>query len=233
LNTSYFGAGAYGVEAAAETYFHKKISAVTLPQAALLAGLLRTPSKTSPIEYPKLAKQRRDEVLDLMNAQGYITSGQLAGAQRTKLGVFKQPLQTNQGPAAYFVSYVQEQLLKKYGYTQTFEGGLRVYTSIDMHWQQEAINSIKSTIGSLDFGGWKPAGALVAIDPQTGYIRAMVGGTDFKKQQFNLAWQSRRQAGSAFKPFTLTTAVSQGMNPATTSPTTRRSSRCPAQRRGW
>jgi penicillin-binding protein 1A len=216
LNTSYFGAGAYGVEAAAERYFHKKISAVTLPQAALLAGLLRTPSQTSPIEYPKLAKQRRDEVLDLMDSQGYITSGQLAGATHSKLGVYEQPMQTEKDPAAYFVSYVTQQLVKKYGYTQTFEGGLRVYTSIDMHWQQEAINSIKSTIGSLNFGGWKPAGALVAIEPQTGYIRAMVGGTDFEKQQFNLAWQSRRQAGSAFKPFTLTAAVSQGMNPATT-----------------
>ena len=217
LNTSYFGDEAYGVEAAAETYFHKKISAVTLPQAALLAGLLRTPSKTTPTEYPKLAEQRRDEVLDLMYAQGYINAGQLAGAKKAKLSVFKQPLQPPQkGPAAYFVSYVQEQLLKKYGYTQTFEGGLRVYTSIDMKWQQEAISSIKNTIGSLDFGGWKPAGALVAIDPQTGYIRAMVGGTDFQKQQFNLAWQSRRQAGSAFKPFTLTAAVAQGMDPSTT-----------------
>jgi len=216
LNTSYFGDTAYGVEAAAETYFHKRISAVTLPQAALLAGLLRTPSQTSPTLYPQRAKDRRNEVLDLMNAQGYISSGQLAGAKKAKLGVFKNPLPTQKGPADYFVSYVTQQLVKKYGYAQTFEGGLRVYTSIDMQWQQEAISSIKNTIGSLNFGGWKPAGALVAIDPQTGYIRAMVGGTDFQKQQFNLAWQSRRQAGSAFKPFTLTAAVAQGMDPSTT-----------------
>ena len=96
--------------------------------------------------------------------------------------MFKEPLQTENGPADYFVSYVTDQLMKKYGYAQTFEGGLRVYTSIDMQWQQEAISAIKSTIGSLNFGGWKPAGALVAIDPQTGYIRAMVGGTDFRSR---------------------------------------------------
>ena len=130
--------------------------------------------------------------------------------------MFKNPPNTNNSEAAYFVDYVTRQLIKKYGAAQTFNGGLRVHTSIDMDWQNAALESIRSTIGSLDYGGWSPSGALVAIDPETGYIRTMVGGTDFKKQKFNLAWQSRRQAGSAMKTFVLTSAVEMGMNPAST-----------------
>ena len=133
-----------------------------------------------------------------------------------KLGVFKNPPNNNNSEAAYFVDYVTRQLIKKYGAAQTFNGGLRVHTSIDMDWQKAASSRSRSTIGGLDYGGWSPSGALVAIDPETGYIRTMVGGTDFKKQKFNLAWQSRRQAGSAMKTFVLTSAVEMGMNPAST-----------------
>jgi 1A family penicillin-binding protein len=216
LNTVYFGAGAYGVEAASRTYFHKSAAKLTLRQAALLAALIRLPSAYSPTTDPKQAKQRRDLVLDLMASQGYITQEAATEAKTTKLGVFKHPPNPNNSEAAYFVDYVTRQLIKKYGAAETFNGGLRVYTSIDMTWQDAGLTAIKSTIGGLDYGGWSPAGALVSIDPRNGYIRAMVGGTNFKKQKFNLAWQSRRQAGSAMKTFVLTSAVEMGMNPAST-----------------
>ncbi len=108
-----------------------------------------------------------------------------------------------------------KQLTKRYGSAMVFDGGLKVITSIDVKWQQAAIDIIKSTTEPLDFG-FKPSAALVAIDPANGYIRTMVGGLDYKKQKFNLAYQAKRQAGSSMKPFVLATAVEQGMNPDTT-----------------
>ena len=131
------------------------------------------------------------------------------------LGVKKHPKNQNNSMADYFTDYVTRVLTKRYGSRQVFEGGLRVYTSIDMKWQREAIEIIKSTTEPLDFG-FKPSAALVAVDPRNGYIRTMVGGLDYKEQKFNLAWQARRQAGSSMKPFVLATAVQQGMNPDTT-----------------
>ncbi len=216
LNTVYFGAGAYGVEAASRTYFHKSAEHLTLKEAALLAALIRLPSKYAPTTDPKQARERRDLVLDMMAREGYVTQARADEVKKKKLGVFKNPPNNNNSEAAYFVDYVTRQLIKKYGAAQTFNGGLRVHTSIDMDWQNAALESIRSTIGNLDYGGWIPSGALVAIDPETGYIRTMVGGTDFKKQKFNLAWQARRQAGSAMKTFVLTAAVEMGMDPAST-----------------
>lgn len=216
LNTVYFGAGAYGVEAASRTYFHKGAKTLTLKEATLLAALIRLPSKYSPTTDPKQARERRDLVIDMMASEGYITQERADAVKAKKLSVFKQPPDPNNSEAAYFVDYVTRQLIKKYGAAQTFNGGLRVYTSIDMDWQDAGLKAISGTIGGLDYGGWGPSGALVAVDPETGYIRTMVGGTDFKKQKFNLAWQSRRQAGSAMKTFVLTAAVEMGMNPATT-----------------
>jgi len=215
LNTVYYGAGAYGVEAAARTYFHKSAEDLTLNQAALLAALPRFPSQYSPVADPKLARERRDIVLDTMASLGYITEARAEKTKGKKLGVYKKPLDQNDTAATYFVDYVTRQLIKRYGTAVTFGGGLQVHTSIDLDWQEAAIKTIQSTIGDLDFG-FKPAGALVAVEPKTGYIRAMVGGEDFEKQKFNLAWQARRQAGSAMKPFVLTTAVTQGMNPRST-----------------
>ena len=104
---------------------------------------------------------------------------------------------------------------RAYGAREVFEGGLRVYTSLDSAWQNDALDVVKNTVAPLDFG-FKPSAALVAIDPATGYIRAMVGGLDFAKQQFNLASQARRQPGSAMKPFVLAAAVEKGMDPFTT-----------------
>jgi 1A family penicillin-binding protein len=215
LNTVYYGAGAYGVEAAALTYFHKPVSQLKLPQAALLAALPKFPTEYSPTTDPKLAKQQRNKVLQLMADQGYVTQQRAVRAGKQKLGVYLHPKSMNNDMANYFTDYVTRVLTKKYGTRMVFEGGLKVYTSIDMAWQREAIAVIKNTTGPLNFG-FKPSAALVAIDPRNGYIRTMVGGLDYKKQKFNLAWQAKRQAGSAMKPFVLATGVQQGMNPDTT-----------------
>ncbi len=215
LNAVYYGAGAYGIEAAARTYYHKSAKDLTLNQAALLAALPRLPSQYSPVSDAKLARRGRDIVLDTMAEQGYITVARAERTKEKKLGVFKEPLSRNQSSAAYFVDYVTRELVKHYGTAVTFGGGLKVHTSIDLKWQQAALRTIESSIGDLDWG-FKPAGALVAVEPKTGYIRAMVGGEDFKKQKFNLAWQARRQAGSAMKPFVLSAAVTQGMDPKKT-----------------
>ena len=215
LNTIYYGAGAYGVEAAANTYFHKHASELNLQDSALLAALPKFPTEYAPTTDPKLAKVRRNLVLQLMAKQGYITQQRAAAVSKKPLGVYAHGMNQNNSMAAYFTDYVTRVLTRRYGSRQVFEGGLKVYTSIDMAWQQQAIDVIKSTTGPLNFG-FKPSAALVAIDPRNGYIRTMVGGLDYKKQKFNLAWQARRQPGSSMKPFVLATAVQQGMNPDTT-----------------
>ena len=215
LNTVYYGAGAYGVEAAARTYFHKHAADLNLREAATLAALPKFPTAYSPTTDRDMALEQRNKVLQLMADQGYISEDKASHTMQSKLRVYKHPLNVNNSLADYFVDYVTRVLTKRYGSRMVFEGGLNVHTSIDMDWQREAIKIIKSTTGPLYFG-FKPSAALVAIDPRNGYIRTMVGGLDYKKQKFNLAWQAKRQPGSAMKPFVLTTAVSQGMNPDTT-----------------
>ena len=215
LNTIFYGDNAYGVEAAAETYFHKHVGQITLAQAALLAALPKAPTQFNPVVDPQQAKARRDIVLQLMAQQGYITQADAQAAMAKPVHVFKHPLGKDNSTAAYFTDYVQRILSRRYGSREVLEGGLKVYTSIDMKWQKAAIGIIKSTTGPLNFG-FKPSAALVAIDPKTGYIRTMVGGLDYKKQKFNLAWQAQRQPGSSMKPFVLATAVEQGMDPYST-----------------
>ena len=215
LNTVYYGAGAYGVEAAALTYFHEHAAELSLKQAALLAALPKFPTQYSPTSDPKLAKAQRNKVLQLMADQGYVTLARAVNVGKKKIGVYPHPPSMNNDMADYFTDYVTRVLTKHYGSRMVFEGGLKVYTSIDMTWQREAIAVIKSTTEPLDFG-FKPSAALVAIDPRNGYIRTMVGGLDYKKQKFNLAWQARRQPGSSMKPMVLAAAVLQGMNPDTT-----------------
>ena len=210
LNTVYYGSGTYGVEAAAETFFHKHVWQLDLPECALLAGLPRTPSGYSPVSYPEDALARRNLVLQQMQRQGYLTAPKAAAAEATKLAVFDRPPQPVKGPAAYFVEYVTEQLVKRYGLQTTFEGGLRVTTSLDLRLQRDAIKALQSTLPP------GPAGALVSIDPASGYVRAMVATTDFAKTKFNLAWQAHRPLGSAMKPFALLAAVERGADPATT-----------------
>ena len=210
LNTVYYGNGAYGVQAAAQTYFHKSVAKLTLAQAALLAGLPEDPSGYSPIYDPADAVARRDLVLHDMALQGYITPAQERSAQKVKLHVFRATPPGVLPAAAYFVDYVEQQLVARYGARETFEGGLRVTTTLDLRMQQDALKAMK---GTLPAG---PAGALVSIDPTNGFIRAMTTTLNWKKSQFNLAWQAHRQLGSAMKPFALVAAVEAGADPATT-----------------
>jgi penicillin-binding protein 1A len=215
LNTVYYGAGAYGVEAAARTYFHKHISQINLKEAAMLAALPKFPSAYSPTTDPKMAEQQRNKVLQLMADQGYVTQQRADKAGASKLGVYAHPPNYNKSLTDYFTSYVTGELTKHFGSATVFDGGLKVITSINVEWQKQATDIIKSTTGPLDFG-FKPSAALVAIDPANGYIRTMVGGLDYKKQKFNLASQAKRQPGSSMKPFVLATAVERGLDPDTT-----------------
>jgi penicillin-binding protein 1A len=215
LNTVYYGDGAYGAQAAAETYFHKNVWQLSLGQSALLAGLPQDPSGYSPIYDPGDALARRNVVLADMAAQGYITATQETRLVRAPVLVYHTLPPDVQPAAAYFVDYLESELVQHFGAHTVFEGGLRVYTGFDSAWQNDALRVVEGTVETLDFG-FKPSAALVAIDPATGYIRAMVGGFDFSKQQFNLASQAKRQPGSAMKPFVLAAAVEQGLDPFTT-----------------
>jgi penicillin-binding protein 1A len=207
LNSVYFGRGAYGAEAAALTYFGIRASKLSLVQATLLAGLIRAPARYDPHRDPKGAKARRDMALDAMAQQGYITwaDAQAAIAKPIKLGKAK-PGAT---PAAYFMDYVRRSLQARYGYSGTFTGGLRVTTTLDWRMQHFAERALSVNLPSRG----DPAAALVAIDPRTGEIRALVGGRNFNRAKFNLATQAHRQTGSAFKPFTLITAFEQHIDP--------------------
>ena len=190
LNTVYYGAGAYGVQAASLTYFHKPVSKVTLAQAALLAALPKFPSEYSPITDPQVITARRNLVLDGMAQQGYITVAQAAAAKadqaaRVRQAASRRP--TTRRPTSSTTSPASSST--RYGAREVYEGGLRVYTSIDMRMQQDAIAALK---GRLPPTG--QAGALVAIDPANGYIRVMTASTDFKTYKYGLAWQARASA---------------------------------------
>ena len=215
LNTIYFGNGAYGVQRAAQTYFHTTAKRLTLAQAALLAGLPADPSGYDPVTYPRAARARRLEVLRDLLEQHDVTASDLRAAARAPL---PRPQDVRlpgiQGPAAYFANYVKQQLVSKYGTRRVFGGGLNVETTIDLHLQKLARKAIESVLTVPD----GPSAALVAIRPQTGEIVAMYGGDNYRESQFNLAVQGERQAGSAFKPFVLATALREGISPSTTFP---------------
>lgn len=211
LNTVYFGANAYGVQAASRTYFDKDPKDLTLPEAALLAGLPQAPSAYSPRNHPQAALDRRNLVLTRMYTNGFITYDQYREATRARLGLAPaSPYTKVQEP--YVVAYVRKQLIDMFGEDMVFKGGLTVETTIVPRYQELAQEAIATT---LDREG-DPSAALVAIESRTGYIRAMVGGSDYDSSKFNLAAQGRRQPGSAFKTFALVGAVELGIDPYNT-----------------
>jgi len=213
LNTIYFGNGAYGVGQAALTYFHKPASKLTLPEAALLAGIPRDPSRYDPVTNPKAAKLRRRTVLDQMLQQGVIAHDEYRAARSAALPSpddIRLP-GTEAGQGQYFVNYVKQQLVDEYGSSQVFGGGMRVTTSIDLRLQKMARRAIAKTLSNPE----GPQAALVAIVPSTGEVLAMVGGSNYRESQFNLAVQGERQPGSAFKPFVLAAALNKGISPST------------------
>lgn len=234
FNQIYFGEGAYGVEAAAKTYFGKPLGELSLSQCALLSGIPANPSFYSPRRQPKAATARRLKVLKNMLATKAITQVEFDNARQEPLGV--TPIRYDNDRAAYFVEMVRLYLDAKYGSNAVYEGGLRVYTTLDMDLQQLAERSLEKQLENLESElklkvtrasftaalasgdgstGRTPylQGALVALDPRNGYIRALVGGRDWSQSNFNRATQALRQPGSAFKPFVYTAAMDNGFRP--------------------
>jgi penicillin-binding protein 1A len=220
LNTVYFGEGAYGIESAARVYFgwnhpgcEPNCAAVLEPaEAAMLAGLIASPASYSPVQNPAVSLERRNLVLQRMYDQGLITSSELRDAQRQTLpprNEIRTPKKVSRSP--YFTSWVEDQLVDRYGSGNTFGGGLKIRTTLDLDFQKAAEEAIAGRLGGIG-----PSAALVAIDNDTGGVRAMVGGGDFQQRPFNLATQGHRQPGSAFKPFTLVAALERGISPGRT-----------------
>jgi membrane peptidoglycan carboxypeptidase len=221
LNTVYFGNGAYGAQTAARRYFGVDVERLRLEQAALLAGLLRAPSRYDPWADPDVAQGRRDLVLRLMGEQGLASAQEVADAQAAPLGLAPPP-RAQRWQAPYFVAHVLKLLQHDPEFAvlgldpvaradRLFRGGLRVETTLDVAWQDAAEAAVTETLTGPD----DPRAAVVAIDPDTGRVRALVGGRDFydpddPHARFNLATDGARQPGSAFKPLVLATALAQG-----------------------
>ena len=212
LNTVYYGNHAYGVEAAAQTYFSKHASQLTLLQSATLAGLPQAPSDYDPLHNPRGALARRDEVLRALFANQQITQHQYDVAIESRSLNLKPGRVYSTIKQPYFFSYVIDQLERQYGATTVRQGGLKVYTTIDPRLQRLARKAI------LDVLPYKtdPAAAVVSVEPGTGAIRAMDAVVRTKGNQFNLAAQSTRQAGSTFKTLVLASAIEQGADPDST-----------------
>ncbi len=218
LNQVYFGQGAYGVEAAARTYFGKPVSDLELGEAALLAGLPRAPSAYSPFDHPAAAKRRRDVVLNRMVDAGLLKPADAKRIAASDLGLL--PPERRRTSGQYFLDYVQQALEAKFGADMVFKGGLHAYTSLSPSMQLLAEQSLRDGLRAVEArsvgpGTDHPEGAILTIDPQTGYIKTMVGGFDFFRSEFNRAVAARRQPGSAFKPFVYVAAVEAGFTPAT------------------
>jgi penicillin-binding protein 1A len=212
LNTIYFGNGAYGIQQASRAYFGKGARYLELHEAALLAGLPADPALYDPVTSPRNAKGRRRHVLRVMLEQGKITYPDFVRANAAPLPEPESVrLPGTRGPAPYFVNYVQEQLVERYGAGRVFGGGLRVITTLDLDLQEKARAAIEEVLPDP----YGPAAALVAIDPRSGAVKVMFGGRNFRRSQFNLAAQAQRQPGSAFKPIVLATAMRDGISPQT------------------
>jgi penicillin-binding protein 1A len=229
LNTVYFGQGAYGIEAAARTYFgyaHPGCGTESEPcasllepwEAALLAGIIQSPYAYDPKTYPENALARRNLVLERMGEQGYISEEQMREGQEQALppaASIEPPSIDSEAP--YFTAYLRQQLVERYGASKAFFGGLEVKSTLDLRLQEAAEEAVSSYLG------YSPATAsVVVIDNRNAGIKAMVGGPDFDTQPFNLATQGHRQPGSSIKPFTLLTALEQGISPYTVYPSEER-----------
>ena len=218
LNQVYFGHGSYGVEAAARTYFGKSVSELSVRESALIAGLPRAPSNYSPFDRTEAAKRRREVVLRRMVDFGTIKDEEAKRLAKTELGLI--PPERRRTTGQYFIDYVQQTLEAKYGPDLVLKGGLNVYTTLNPVMQLTAEQSLREGLKALQGRstqarpGESPEGAVVTVEPQTGYVKAMVGGSDFLRSEFNRAVQAKRQPGSAFKPFIYIAALEAGFTPA-------------------
>ncbi|MCK4505565.1 MAG: PBP1A family penicillin-binding protein [Candidatus Aegiribacteria sp.] len=247
LNQIYFGSGAYGIEAAARTYFGGITSAeLSLAQAAMLVRMVKNPSGFNPLRNPDRCLTQRNIALWVMSSEGLITDEQAEEAISTPLNVNVHRPEVEQ-EWSYFSEYIRKYLVNRYGWSAVYEQGLRVHTTLDPDMQILAEQALDSVLTSMEpvwdsasgdfmnngdrlrfessYAHWQAIrdtvsgapdyiqGALVAVDPQTGYVKAMVGGRDFRDSEFNRAVQARRQPGSAFKPFVYAEAIEQGWSP--------------------
>jgi len=228
LNTIYFGSGAYGIEAAAETYFGHDVnhlgcgtpghvlcvSQLQPWEAALLAGIIQNPTAYNPATHPATALERRNTVLKQMLDQGYLTAPVYDESIKMALPspheVQPPQVQTAEGvDAGYFNSWVQQQVIERYGAARAFDGGLKITTTLDLELQRAAEQSVNNYLAYP--GG--PTASLVAIENSTGEVRAMVGGRNYNESAFNIATEGERQPGSSFKAFDLAAALEAGISP--------------------
>jgi penicillin-binding protein 1A len=208
LNQAYFGTRAYGIEAASHTYFDKSTKALNIAEAALLASMPKAPSVYSPFRNPEKAKERRKTVLQQMLNHKFITKAQYEEAERALL---PSTPHFRKYDAPYFIENLRQNLEAKYG-NDLYISGYKIHSTLNFRMQQIAEEAVARGIASVEKRG-KPGveAALIAIDLRTGHVRAMVGGSDFWKNQFNRATQALRQPGSAFKPFVYIAAIENGM----------------------
>lgn len=210
INQVYFGARAYGVEAAAQAYFGKSALEMTIGETALIAGLPKAPSAFSPFKNPEKAKIRRQVVLKKMLENGYITEEQFNSANSEPL---PQKMNYRRYEAPYFVEHLRQQLEVKFN-DKLYTSGMKIYSTIDYSMQKVAEQALRNGLMAVERrSGSGIQGGLVAIDLTNGHIKAMVGGTDFWQTQFNRATMALRQPGSAFKPFIYAVALENGMTP--------------------
>lgn len=216
LNQIYFGQGAYGIQAAAKTYFNKNAEDLTLPECAMLAGIPKSPNYYSPFNNLKAAKARQEVVLNQMVKYQYIDSETASRAKATEIVLAEPGGAKKRQLASYFVDYVTQILIEKYGADAVYKEGLKIYTTLDLNMQKAAEAAILQlpTYRTDDNGVQQPQVAIVAIDPHNGHIRAMVGGRG--NDHFNRATMAERQPGSAWKPFVYLAAIDSGMCPKTT-----------------
>jgi penicillin-binding protein 1A len=228
LNKMYFGAGLYGAEAAALGYFGKPARELSVAEAALLAGLVKSPSTWAPTVNLDRAVARRNVVLQAMREQGEIDEATFVHARDSTV-VLRDALRRDEPFGQYFKEQVRLELVERFGRERVYQSGLRVYTTIDVEMQKAAEAAVARSL--TDLGARREAAlkarrraapadaaplqaAVVALDPRTGQVRALVGGRNFVESHFNRAVQARRQPGSAFKPFVYAAALESGYTPA-------------------
>ncbi len=213
LNLVYLGSGAYGVGDAAWLYFSKSVDQLTVAEAATLAATVPGPSVYSPLVNKHTARERRNVILQQMQEQGFISKAEAEVAIASPLTVKPSQLKRFNRTAPYFTDYILKEIPKYVSPQQLKAGGIVVETTLNSKWQEAAEKAVERAINS--YGRWQrfQQAALVAIEPRTGEIKAMVGGRDFDKQQFNRVTQAQRQPGSTFKTFVYTSAIGAGISP--------------------
>ncbi len=213
LNLVYLGSGAYGVADAAWVYFSKPIDQLTVAEAATLAGIVPAPSVYSPIQNKAAATERRNLVLQRMEAEGFISAFQAQQAMAQPIALKPSEPKRLQRKAPYFTDYIQRQLPKYVSQEVLKQGGIVVETTLNSQWQEAAEAAIEKAV--TEYGRWQgfKQAALTAVDPRNGQIKAMVGGNDYENHQYNRVTQAQRQPGSTFKTFVYSTAITAGVSP--------------------